>query len=231
MKQKIILITGANKGIGLETASILGAMGHFVIITARDEQKGIAAVERLRKEGSDAHFIILDVTREAQIHQAVSQVEKLYNKLDVLINNAGILADKNNSLQVSKAAVQQHFDTNFFGPLLISQAFYPLLQQSNEARIINVSSQMGRLNGIGGGSAAYRFSKTALNSLTAVMAADLAGTNIKVNCLHPGWVKTDMGGAGATYSIKEGADTIVWLATEPNIPTGKFFANREEMPW
>jgi NAD(P)-dependent dehydrogenase (short-subunit alcohol dehydrogenase family) len=231
MKQKIILITGANKGIGLEAAQTLGKKGHYIIITARDSQKGSTALDLLRKQGFEAHFIPLDVTNELQIDEAKLQVQKLYGKLDVLINNAGILTDKADSLTVSKSAVESHMQTNFMGPLLISQAFYPLLLKSNEGRIINVSSQMGRLSGIGGGSAAYRFSKTALNSVTAVMAADLAHTNIKVNCLHPGWVRTDMGGAGASRTLGEGADTIVWLATEPYIPTGKFFTNREEMPW
>jgi NAD(P)-dependent dehydrogenase (short-subunit alcohol dehydrogenase family) len=231
MKQKIILITGAAKGIGLQAASTLGKLGHYIIITARDTSKGQAALDRLRKEGSEAHFIQMDVTDEAMIHQVVDQVEKLYNRLDVLVNNAGILKDRLDSLQVSRQSVQEHLDTNFIGALLVSQACYPLLLKSKEGRIINVSSQMGRLNGMGSGSAAYRFSKTAMNSLTATMAADLANTNIKVNCLHPGWVRSDMGGAGATRSLEEGADTIIWLATEPVIPTGKFFSNREEMPW
>ncbi len=231
MTKKIILITGANKGIGLQAARALSELGHTLIITARDIEKGKAAVALLAAEGLTVRFEQLDVTNDEMIKHVSNKVTKDFGRLDVLINNAGILNDKTNTLNVTRATVEAHMQTNFYGPLLISQAFYPLLANSAEGRIINVSSQMGRLNGMGGGSAAYRFSKTALNSLTAVMAADLAGTRVKVNCLHPGWVRTDMGGAQATRTLEEGADTIVWLATEPNISTGKFFTNRQEMPW
>jgi NAD(P)-dependent dehydrogenase (short-subunit alcohol dehydrogenase family) len=231
MEQKIVLVTGANRGIGSEIVKEVAAMGHIAILTARDEVKGRGAAEELQQKGLNVHFIPLDATDENSIKNAAEQVAQQFGRLDVLINNAGIFNDRENSLSVSKKAVQEHLDVNFIGPLLVSQAFITLLKKSREGRIINFSSQMGRLNGMGGGSAAYRFSKTAINSLTAVMAADLSGTNIKVNSMCPGWVKTDMGGAGANRSLQQGADTAVWLATAEEIPSDKFFADRRETEW
>ncbi len=231
MEQKIILVTGANRGIGLEIVKEVAEMGHKAILTARDEMKGKAAAEEIQRKGLDVYFIQLDAADESLVNKAAKQVADQFGKLDVLINNAGIFNDRENSLSVSKKAIQEHLDVNFLGPLMVSQAFIPLLKKSEEGRIINFSSQMGRLNGMGGGSAAYRFSKTAINSLTAVMAADLTSTNIKVNSMCPGWVKTDMGGVGAPKSLQQGADTAVWLATSEKIPTGKFFADRRETEW
>jgi len=231
MEQKIILVTGANRGIGKEIVQQLAALGHTVILTARDSAKGEKALSEIHPGKGTVHFIALEATQTESIQQAVNKVTQQFGRLDVLINNAGIFNDRNNSLTVSADAVKEHLEVNFIGPLRISQAFIPLLEKSQKGRIINFSSQMGRLNGMGGGSAAYRFSKTSINSLTAVMAADLAGTNIKVNSMCPGWVQTDMGGAGAPRSLAQGADTAVWLATAPGIPTGKFFADREETPW
>ncbi len=231
MEQKIILVTGANRGIGLEIVKEVAELGHIAILTARDEVKGRKAAEDLQQSGLNVHFIQLDACDENSIQQAVSKVAEQFGRLDVLINNAGIFTDREDSLSVSRKVVQEHLDVNFIGPMMVSQAFIPLLKKSKEGRIINFSSQMGRLNGMGGGSAAYRFSKTAINSLTGVMAADLAGTNIKVNSMCPGWVKTDMGGAGASRTLQQGADTAVWLATAEGIPTGKFFADRKETEW
>jgi NAD(P)-dependent dehydrogenase (short-subunit alcohol dehydrogenase family) len=231
MEQKIILVTGANRGIGFEIVKEVAEQGHIAILTARDEMKGKDATEKLKQKNLDVHFIQLNTADEISIRNAAAAVAEQFGRLDVLVNNAGIFNDRQNSLTVSKKAVQEHLDVNFIGPLLTSQAFILLLEKSKEGRIINFSSQMGRLNGMGGGSAAYRFSKTAINSLTLVMAADLAAKNIRVNSMCPGWVKTDMGGAGAYRSVQQGADTAVWLATAANIPTGKFFADRKETEW
>jgi NAD(P)-dependent dehydrogenase (short-subunit alcohol dehydrogenase family) len=231
MEQKIILVTGANRGIGLEIVKQVATMGHIAILTARDEDKGKNAAAELQNSGLNAQFVQLDAVDENSIEKAAKCVAETFGRLDVLVNNAGIFNDREKSLTVSKKAVQEHLDINFIAPLIISQAFMPLLRKSTGGRIINFSSQMGRLNGMGGGSAAYRFSKTAINSLTAVMAADVAGTNIKVNSMCPGWVKSDMGGEGAYRSLEQGADTAVWLATAEKIPTGKFFADRQETEW
>lgn len=231
MEQKIILVTGGNRGIGFEICKELLQQQHTVILTARDATKGAAAAAQLGAEPGDVHFIQLDTTDVASIQRAADEVAQRFSRLDVLVNNAGILNDQKNSLSVSREVVQEHLDVNFFGPLLVSQAFIPLLKKSREGRIINFSSQMGRLNGMGSGAAAYRFSKTAINSLTTVMAADLASTNIKVNSMCPGWVQTDMGGQGAPRTLQQGADTAVWLATAERIPTGQFFADRKTTPW
>jgi NAD(P)-dependent dehydrogenase (short-subunit alcohol dehydrogenase family) len=171
------------------------------------------------------------VTSEADINNLKDYLDEHFQKLDVLINNAGILIGNENSLKVSKELVQQHLDTNFLGSLLLSQKLIPLLKKSEDARIINFSSSMARLSAPGPATAAYRFSKVAVNGLTAMMAADLMDTNIKVNSIDPGWVKTDMGGAGASRTVVEGADTAVWLATAEKIPTGKFFRDRKELAW
>jgi NAD(P)-dependent dehydrogenase (short-subunit alcohol dehydrogenase family) len=231
MEQKIILVTGANRGIGLEIVKQVATMGHVTILTGRDETKGKKAAAELQNNGLNVQFVQLDAAVGSSIEKAAKYVAGTFGRLDVLVNNAGIFNDRQNSLIVSRKAVQEHLDVNFIGPLIISQALMPLLKKSREGRIINFSSQMGRLNGMGGGSAAYRFSKTAINSLTAVMAADVEGTNIKVNSMCPGWVKSDMGGEGAYRSLEQGADTAVWLATAEKIPTGKFFADRQETEW
>lgn len=231
MERKNVLITGANKGIGFETAIQLGRLHHQVIITARDVEKGVAAVLQLQKMGFHAHFVEMNVTCDESIKEAEQEVSKIFGKLDVLVNNAAILADRSFSTNVSIQSVQQHLDTNFLGALRVSQAFLPMLMKSREGRIINVTSQMAILNEMGSGAAAYRFSKAAVNSLTAVMAADLAHTSIKVNSMYPGWVKTEMGGEGAPKTIEEGADTIVWLATAHEIQTGRNYFERKETNW
>jgi len=231
MKPKVIVVTGANKGIGFEIAWQLAKTGHEIILTARDPNKGKQANEKLASQGWKTIFIQLDVTKSADIQNLRDCIEEHFGHLDVLINNAAILHGDEDSIHVSKDTVQKHLDTNFLGPLMLSQQLIPLLRKSEEGRIINFSTSMARLSAPGRGTAAYRFSKVAMNGLTAMMAADLAGSNIKVNCMDPGWVKTDMGGAGANRSVAEGADTAIWLATEPNIPSGKFFRDRKELEW
>jgi len=205
--------------------------GHEVILTARDANKGKQANEKLASQGWKTIFIQLDVTRSADIQNLRDCIEEHFGRLDVLINNAAILHGDEDSIHVSKDTVQRHLDTNFLGPLMLSQQLIPLLRKSEEGRIINFSTSMARLSAPGPGTAAYRFSKVAMNGLTAMMAADLADSNIKVNCMDPGWVKTDMGGTGANRSVAQGADTAIWLATEPNIPSGKFFRDRKELDW
>ena len=231
MKPKVIVVTGANKGIGFEIAWQLAKDGHEVILTARDANKGKQANEKLASQGWKTIFIQLDVTRSADIQNLRDCIEEHFGRLDVLINNAAILHGDEDSIHVSKDTVQRHLDTNFLGPLMLSQQLIPLLRKSEEGRIINFSTSMARLSAPGPGTAAYRFSKVAMNGLTAMMAADLADSNIKVNCMDPGWVKTDMGGTGANRSVAQGADTAIWLATEPNIPSGKFFRDRKELDW
>ena len=225
---KIILVTGGNRGIGLEIARQLAALGHHVIIGARDLAKGLAAAAALPGKVDVRQ---LDVADEASVIACVQALTHELKHVDVLINNAGIISSTAGTSKVTLAEMQSVFATNAFGPLMLSQHLLPLLRKSSDARIINLSSEMGKLSSLGGGYAAYRLSKASLNAITISMAREWSGDGIKVNAMCPGWVKTDMGGAGALRTVHAGADTAVWLATTPQVPTGKFFSDRKEMAW
>ena len=216
------MITGASRGIGFEIG----------IFTARNMAVGRPLVNELRDTYKTAWFVQLNVDEQESIDYMAEYVMKEHGKLDVLINNAGIFLDENRStLNVDIEDMRKTMETNVYGPLLVTRALLPALKKSDYARVINVSSEMGQLTGMGGGSPAYRISKTALNALTVVQSKDLASEGIKVNTIHPGWVRTDMGGSNAPRSLEEGADTAVWLATEPDIPTGQYFSERRVMDW
>ncbi|HEY6160432.1 MAG TPA: SDR family oxidoreductase [Bacteroidia bacterium] len=230
-ERKIALVTGGNKGIGFEVCRQLAEKGFAVILTARDEKKGKKATSELASGKMEVIFQQLDVSDANSIEQAKEFVASTFGRLDVLVNCAGIIVNSADSTKVKLEEVKETFETNFFGMFAVSQACIPLLKKSHDARIINFSSGMGSLNEPGGTHFAYRTSKTAVNGLTAVMSVDLAPHNIKVNCLCPGWVRTDMGGKGAPRSVAEGADTAVWLATADNIPTGKIFQDRKQIEW
>jgi NAD(P)-dependent dehydrogenase (short-subunit alcohol dehydrogenase family) len=229
MDQKIILVTGGNRGIGLGICRQLAKLGHKVIMGARDLDDGKNAAENL--EG-DVYPQQLDVTKEADIKNLTGQIKDKFGKLDVLINNAGILVGEKGPSNVNIEEVKSIMEVNFYAPWRLIQAMLPLLENSAEGRIINMSSSMGEWASLSAGDyAGYRTSKTALNALTVQLAAELFSTGLKVNAMSPGWVRTDMGGAGADRSIDEGADTATWLATAEHIPTGKFFRDRKEIPW
>ena len=241
--KKVALISGANKGIGLETARQLGKQGITVLVGARDLAKGEAAVESLKKDGVDAVAVKFDVVNAADIKGAVEKVEKEYGKLDILINNAGVLFEGlggNNSTTVSDEVLRKTFDTNFFAVIAVTNAFLPLLKKSDAGRIVNVSSILGSLTlhatpGSGiyeAKSLAYDASKTALNAYTVHLAHALQGTKIKVNSAHPGWVKTDLGSDAAPMNVVDGAKTEVELATlGPDGPTGGYFHMGEAISW
>ncbi len=229
---KTALITGANRGLGYETARQLTGRGFRVIATARDPEKGQKAVDQLNVNGGDSvRFLQLDLLDETHFAKAAAFVEKQYGHLDVLVNNAGIISDAEGTATVKKQDVQRLLETNFYAPLLLSQQLIPLLRKSKEGRIINVSSGMGALEQSAGGYAAYRLSKTALNGVSNFMANDLASSNIKVVSVCPGWVRTDMGGPSAHRSPEEGASGIVWLATAPSIETGRFYRDGAVIGW
>ncbi|MEA3208247.1 MAG: hypothetical protein QOE70_1304 [Chthoniobacter sp.] len=227
---KTALITGANKGIGYEVARQLATRGFHVFLGARNPDSGRKAAQAL---GADrATFIQLDVADAESVTAAARKISKSADHLDVLVNNAGILFDGDSAiLEVELELVRKTLETNTLGPLRVTQAFAPLLAQSSAPRVINVSSGGGQLtDGADGWAPAYCFSKTALNGVTSQLAAALP--KCAVNSVCPGWVRTDMGGANATRSVAEGADTIVWLATEaPQSLTGKFLRDRQEIPW
>ena len=234
---RFALVTGANRGIGLEIVRQLSRLGLVAVIAARDRDKGARAAEALASEGLDPPVVGLDVTDPGSIRAGVEEVVRLLGRIDVLVNNAGILRDGPSSQfgsveAVPEAIVQQTWQTNVLGPLLMTQAVLPLMRQSGYGRIVNVSSGLGQLAEMGSGWPAYRMSKAALNALTRTTASELAGSNIKVNAACPGWVKTDMGGTDAQRSVEEGADTPVWLATlEDDGPSGGFFRDRKPIAW
>jgi NAD(P)-dependent dehydrogenase (short-subunit alcohol dehydrogenase family) len=229
---KIALITGASRGIGLEIGKQLLSRGWTVIFTARNMQIGRPMVNELRKQSKTAWFHQLDVIDAKGIQDLVDYVMEEHGMLDVLVNNAGIYLDENRTtLDVDIEDMRKTMETNVYGPLMLTRALLPALKKSDDARVINISSTMGQLNGMGGGSPAYRISKAALNALSIIQSHDLSSHGIKVNSIHPGWTRTDMGGANAPKSLREGTDTAVWLATEPDIPTRKYFCERKEIDW
>ncbi len=235
------LVTGANKGLGLEICRQLGRHGASVFVAARDKKRGLAAAERLKTEGIDAHPMILDVTHEPSISRAAKWIDQEVGRLDILVNNAAIIADQHLTAENTPPDILHGvFETNFFGVIAVTQAMLPLLRKSPAGRIVNMSSSLGSLT-LASDSAspmaqmkylAYDASKTALNSFTVHLAWELRDTPIKVNSACPGWVKTDMGGPDAPGTVEQGADTPVWLATlPPDGPTGGFFNSRQPIPW
>jgi NAD(P)-dependent dehydrogenase (short-subunit alcohol dehydrogenase family) len=233
-EKKIAVVTGANRGIGFEICRQLGRTGCRVILTARDPQKGAAAAETLRNEKLAAEFHVLDVADERSLAAFAAWLKDAHGRCDVLMNNAGIAPDPKGSrlADVRAETVRAAFATNTLAPLLLIQALLPLMRKAGSARIVNVSSGMGQLADMSTGSVAYRISKAALNAVTRIAAAETRGTDILVNSVCPGWVKTDMGGPHASRSVEQGADTAVWLATLPaGGPTGGFFRDRKPIPW
>ncbi len=228
-----ILVTGANKGIGKEVVRQLSKNNNNLIATGRDLHKITAAADELKlASGHQSIFPVqLDVTNTTQIQAAVDFAKKRFGHLDILINNAGIFNDQLNTCEVSISAVEMAMNTNFYGPLRMSQAFLPLLKLSKAGRIINVSSKMGALTGMEPGYAAYRISKTALNGLTANMAADLVKDNIKVFAVTPGWVKTDMGGPNAARTLLEGGQSVTWLVDAADAVSGRFYDTGQLLDW
>jgi len=228
---KTALVTGANKGIGFEVARELARMGLRVFLGARNIKAGLAAAEKLKVNG-DVAFLEIDVADGNGIRRAADELAGQIDRLDVLINNAGILLDEDNdALAITPEIFEATLRTNTLGPWLVAQAFVPLLKKSREPRIVNVSSGGGQLeDGADGWAPAYCVSKTALNGVTVQLAAALP--KCAVNSVCPGWVRTDMGGENANRSVAEGAATIVWLATDaPHDLTGKFVKDRKVIPW
>jgi NAD(P)-dependent dehydrogenase (short-subunit alcohol dehydrogenase family) len=240
--KKIALITGANKGIGLETARQLAKEGITVLAGARDEAKASQAAAELRKEGLYAHGIVIDVNDEGSIQKASAQIERDYGRLDILVNNAGVMFDdrEKKPSEQSLEAWRKTFETNLFGLVATTQALLPLLRKSEAGRIVNLSSILASitLHATPGSpiydakTPAYDASKTAVNAYTVHLAWELKDTPIKVNAAHPGWVKTEMGGGGAVMEIEDGAKTSVALATlGRDGPTGGFVHMGETLPW
>ncbi|BBO69305.1 short-chain dehydrogenase [Desulfosarcina alkanivorans] len=244
-EETVALVTGANKGLGLETCRQLARRVITVLMGARDIELGRDAAGRLKSEGLTVEPVQLDVTRADHIAQIGSVIETRFGRLDILVNNAGMIHPEeslfaNSSEQISLQALRETFEVNFFGQVALTQALLPLIKKSPAGRIVNVSSILGSLTLHSKESSeatqikplAYDASKTALNQFTVHLAASLNRTPIKVNAAHPGWVKTDLGSRRAPMGVEDGAKTAVRLATiGPDGPTGKFFHFNEEVPW
>ena len=233
-KRRVAVVSGANRGIGFEICRQLAQQGLHVVLTSRDAAKGRSACGKLAAQGLPVEFHQLDVTDALSMATLAAFVQEKFGGADVLVNNAGVLLDVRGSrLLDSKAATyRDSFESNVLGPLQLTQALLPTMKKQNYGRIVNVSSGQGQLSDMGTGTPAYRISKTALNALTRLIAAETRTANILVNSMCPGWVKTDMGGPHASRTVAEGADTAVWLATLPDDgPTGGFFRDRKAIAW
>jgi NAD(P)-dependent dehydrogenase (short-subunit alcohol dehydrogenase family) len=241
MAKKVVFITGANKGIGYEVARQLAANEFIVLLGARNPQRGEAAANKLRAEG-EVHFVPIDVTDERSIAAAAEMVLKQWGKVDVLVNNAGIILEL--SAKIRPAALEltmlkETFKTNLFGAFAVIRHFLPLLKQSETVQIINVSSTLGSLASMadpnnmyfGSNALAYNASKSALNAITVAFAKDLVSEKICINSICPGWVKTDLGTDDAYRTVEQGATIIMKLAMMEHPPTGKFIDDNGEVPW
>jgi NAD(P)-dependent dehydrogenase (short-subunit alcohol dehydrogenase family) len=228
---KIILVTGSNKGIGFEVVRQLSILGHTVILSARDEAKGICSMEALKEKNLLVHFLRLDVTQEESIISAAGKIKSQFGKLDVLINNAAILMKEDYNLTTDSSGIfNQTMLTNVHAPIDMVKHFLPLIPKNG--RVIMTSSGGGSMtDAVGGWSPAYCVSKSALNAITRHLAYELSDKQIAVNAYCPGWVKTDMGGKSAPRTVEQGADTAVWLATTDHVKTGLFFRDRKVIPW
>ncbi|MBY0310743.1 MAG: SDR family oxidoreductase [Phycisphaerales bacterium] len=239
---RVALITGANKGIGLETARQLGRLGTIVLLGSRDQARGQHAAETLRGERVDARFVPLDVTNSDSIAAAARSIERDFGVLDILVNNAAVMFHGEDGLAstTSMRIFRETFDVNFFGMIETTQAMLPLIRKSPSGRIVNLTSNLGSIAEHSDPHSsiyhvkisAYDFSKVAVNMFTQHLAHELRDTSIKVNAAHPGWVKTDMGGPHAQLELADGARTGVQLATLPaDGPTGGYFHMGVHMRW
>jgi len=244
---KVAFITGANRGLGFETARELAEAGVHVVIGARDAKKGEAAAARLKAKGFVVSSLEFDVTRTSDHQKAADYFQEKFGRLDILVNNAGVLMDSqdaadrsNRTSTTSTEVLRQTFDTNFFAPVALTQKLLPLLKKSPAGRIVNLSSTLASLTLHADPASpiynskvfAYDTSKTALNSFTVHLAHELKDTAVKVNSADPGWVKTDMGGPNAPLELSEGGKTSARLALLPaDGPTGTFVHLDERRPW
>ncbi len=232
LEKRICLVSGGNRGIGFETCNQLAQLGYIVLLTARDLTKGKTATKQLTDKGLDIIFYQMDVSNQKSIDDTYDKIIQRFGRLDVLVNNAAILYDTwQRAIDADFEIVNQAFVTNLLGPWRLSKRFIPIMKKNGFGRIVNVSSSAGSLHFMGKGAPAYSISKTALNALTCKLAAELLGTGILVNSIDPGWVATDMGGAGGR-PVEERVKGIVWACTLPDDgPTGGFFFDGKPIEW
>ena len=239
--RRIALITGANKGIGLEVARQLGKAGHHILLGARDEARGRAAEKALRDEGIAVRFVAIDLSDSASLAAAAADIEANEGRIDILVNNAGVAIQGDGLPGTTDLdVVRRTFETNFFGTVAVTQALLPLVKKSRAGRIVNVSSGLGSiaLNADPNWDYAavkligYNGSKAALNMFTVLLAAELKDSGIKVNAVNPGYTATDLNGNSGHQSIEEGAAETVRMAQIPDDgPTGGFTSTEGVEPW
>jgi NAD(P)-dependent dehydrogenase (short-subunit alcohol dehydrogenase family) len=227
---RVALVSGGNRGIGLEICRQLAQGGLTVVMGSRDEENGKRAAE-----GLPGNVVVrqLDVSDEESVDRLASFVEEEFGRLDILVNNAAIANDEGQrGAQADLRRVREALEANLLGAWRLCEIAIPLMQRNGYGRIVNISTGLAALENMGGGSPGYRVSKTALNALTRILASELRGSGVLVNSVEPGWVQTDMGGSRAPRPVEEGAEGVVWAATLPNNgPTGGFFRDRRHIPW
>jgi NAD(P)-dependent dehydrogenase (short-subunit alcohol dehydrogenase family) len=229
----VALVTGANRGIGLEVCRQLAGHDLRVVLTARRVEAAESAALKLQKDGLDVVFAVMDVTDGDSIRHCAREVRTEVGDVDVIVNNAAVLVAEHEALLSTSAEVfRQTFETNVWGAFMVCQAFVPSMIERGYGRVVNVSSGAGQLSSMGRYAPAYSISKAALNAMTIQLAAATKRTGVLVNCVDPGWVRTRMGGSSAPRSVAQGAETIVWAATlGANGPTGRFFSDKRQIAW
>ena len=227
---RVALVSGANRGIGLEVCRRLAEGGLTVILGSRDEEKGRQAAQGLSGEVMVRQ---LDVADAGSVERLAASIENDFGRLDVLVNNAAISNDDGQSgAEADLDRVREALEANLFGAWRLCEVAIPHMRREGYGRIVNVSTGLAALEDMGSGSPGYRISKTSLNALTRILAAELRGSGILVNAVNPGWVQTDMGGQNANRTVEEGADGVVWAATLPSSgPSGCFFRDRRNVAW
>src|ERR671917_2352075 len=228
--ERLALVSGGNRGIGLEVCRQLAERGYAVVMGSRDEENGRVAAEGLEWNGIPQQ---LDVADAGSVDRTAAFLEDEFGRLDILVNNAGISNDEGQSgAEADLDRVKEALEANLFGAWRLCEMAIPLMRRDGYGRIVNVSTGLAALEDMGGGSPGYRISKTSLNALTRILSSELRGSGILVNAVNPGWVQTDMGGSNANRTVEEGADGVVWAATLPNNgPTGGFFRDRRHVAW
>ena len=237
--KKTVLISGANRGLGLETAKQLALKGFKVFLGCRNIENAMASAKAVMNKELDVEIVELDVTKIKQIKDLASRFKKENIHLDILINNAGVFLESDGPLDTSRSSVLdvdpiiilKTIETNTMGALNLVQVFAPTMKERKSGRIINVSSGMAQLKGMQGHFPGYRMSKVSLNALTRMLASELSEFGIYTNSVCPGWVRTDMGGPEANLSVSEGVQTIVWLAECDQSPQGQFLRDKKPLDW